>query len=163
MVFKRFAAKLALRRARAGYFSRFGGLWTDHKDAEAALARKLASSSASANEVALLRRWMSDGYVILPQAVPHDVVDRVRADIERVWEARDARLAIEIGGVKSPIDPAKRGRHTKLLDLYVFSQAVREAAFAPAIRRFLGLVFEREALLFQSLCFDKGSEQPIHQ
>lgn len=160
---QRFLSRFALRRKRAGYFSQFGGLWTDRKDAKALLQRKIAEGVIRPDEVELLHHWMREGFVILPGAVPSELIDRINAEVETVWGTLDPRFRVEIGGDVSSLDPTLRGRCAKLLDLYVYSRVAREAAFAPALRRFLTVVFERDPLLFQSLSFEKGSEQPIHQ
>jgi hypothetical protein len=156
-------ARFALRRRRSGYFSRFGGLWTDRVDAERLLEAKLAAGAVSRDEAAQLRGWMADGYVVLPGAVSPELADEINGEIERAWAERDPRFLIELGGTYHRLEPALRAERAKLIDLYVFSRAAREAVFAPKIRRFLELVFEREILLFQSLSFERGSGQAVHQ
>ncbi len=162
-MFRRLLDQIALRRRRPGHFSRFGGLWTDRVDAEAVLARKRAAGEIDGDEETSLRSWKRDGYAVLRGAIAPDLADAIRAEVERIWELRDPRFQIELGGIRHPIDPALRGERYKLLDLYVHSDAARAAAFAPLIRRFLGLVFERDVLLFQSLLFERGSGQDVHQ
>ena len=110
-----------------------------------------------------LSTWIDNGYVVLPQAVPHATLDALDADLDRVWSERDPRIQVELGGVYHPVTPGLREQRYKVLDLYVHSAAARAAAFAPAVRRFLQLVFERDVLLFQGLSFETGSGQPLHQ
>jgi hypothetical protein len=162
-VLRRLLARLSLRKTRPGYFSRFGGLWTDRLDADAITAAKLAERKITPADAELLRRWRADGYVILPAAVAPEVVERINAEVETIWNTLDPRFRVERGGVETALDPRARGAAAKLLDLYVHSQSAREAAFAPQLLRFLAIVFDRPPLLFQSLSFEKGSEQPIHQ
>jgi ectoine hydroxylase-related dioxygenase (phytanoyl-CoA dioxygenase family) len=153
----------SIRLRRPGYFSEFGGTWTDRVDAEARLAAKLRSSALSPQEGRLVDEWMRDGYVVLPGAVPAQVVDAIKAEVESIWERGDASYALELGARYFPLDSALRSEPVKLLDLYARVPAALEAAFAPALRRFLGLLFQSEPLLFQSLSFERGSRQPIHQ
>ncbi len=160
---RRLLARLSLRKKRPGYFSRFGGLWTDRNDADEMTKAKLAQRTITAADVELLRRWRADGYVILPGAVAPEIADRINAEVETIWSTLDPRFRVERGGTETALDPKARGAAAKLLDLYVYSQSAREAAFAPQLLRFLDIVFERPPLLFQSLSFEKGSEQPIHQ
>lgn len=115
------------------------------------------------HEADALRAWMRDGYAILPGAVPHDVVDRINADVDAIWDGSDRDAAVEIDGERALPTPELRDRKTKLLDLYVSSEATREAAFADGIVRFLRQIFEGDPLLFQSLSLERGSEQPLHQ
>jgi hypothetical protein len=160
---RRLLARLALKKARPGYFSRFGGFWTDRNDADALTQAKLASGTITPQDIELLRRWRTDGFVILPGAVAPEVVDRINAEVETIWNTLDPRFRVERGGTVTPLDPKARGAAAKLLDLYVYSKSAREAAFAPQLVRFLNIVFERTPMLFQGLSFEKGSEQPIHQ
>jgi ectoine hydroxylase-related dioxygenase (phytanoyl-CoA dioxygenase family) len=87
----------------------------------------------------------------------------VTAEVERAWRQLDPRLLVELGGSYHDLAPELRARHFKLLDLYFWSPEVRRAAFAPPLLEFLRLVFAREPLLFQSLSFEIGSGDPVHQ
>ena len=163
MVFARLLSKLRLRRRRPGFHSAFGGLWTDRPRAPELLAGRLDQGAVSAAEADTLAAWIDHGFAILPGAVAPEVIDRLNADVEQAWARLDPAVQVEVGGAYSPLRPELRGPRAKLVDFYVHSQAAREAAFAAPIRRFLRMVFEREILLFQSLSFEYGSEQEIHQ
>ena len=163
MIWSRAWNKLAQRRKRAGFHSRFGGLWTDRLDAPRRLERRLDSGELSDSDARLLRSWIENGFWIAPRAVPVSTVEAVRQDIEQAWRTLDPRLLVEIDGRIHPLQSELRAERTKLVDPYVHSRAAREAALAEPIRRFLRLVFEGEPLLFQSLSFERGSEQPVHQ
>ena len=162
-VLERLRSKLALRRRRRGYRSRHGGLWPDRPDALGRVERELTAGRLTEAEAESLRRWIADGYVILPGAVPPELADRLWDEVERAWQERDPHLRVELDGTTYPLDAQLRGRRYKLLDLYARSEAAREAAFAPAIHAFLGAIFEREPLLFQSLSFEWASGDPVHQ
>lgn len=155
--------KLQLRRHRRGFHSRFGGLWTDRLDAAEVLAARLEHGGLAPDEAEALGAWMRDGYFILPGAVPHEVVERLKADMAALLSARDPSVRVEVDGRTLALAPELSLEHAKLVDVYVRSRAALELALAEPIRRFLALVFERAPLLFQSLSFERGSEQPIHQ
>jgi ectoine hydroxylase-related dioxygenase (phytanoyl-CoA dioxygenase family) len=70
---------------------------------------------------------------------------------------------VELGGAVQPFRQELRGEHCKLVDLYARSPAALEVALHANVQRFLRLVFEDAPLLFQSLSFERGSEQPAHQ
>jgi hypothetical protein len=150
-------------RTRRGYRSKHGGLWTDRVDAERVLAQRVAAREVSQEDAERLRFWMEHGYVILPGAVPHDVIDRVNADVDDLWRREDASYVIELGGVVSALTPKLREQRYKLVDLYTRSEAARQAAFAEKLVAFLRVIFERDVLLFQSLSFERGSGDPVHQ
>lgn len=147
------------------YHSRHGGLWPDRKDADTLLAERLQRGLISATEAELLRSWMRNGYVILRNTVPQDILDDVVRDTDRIWETSDSRLLVHVGGMQAvpPNETSRFGSGNRLVDLYVFSEAAREAIFAYRIRRFLQLLFEDEILAFQGLSFERGSEQAVHQ
>ena len=51
----------------------------------------------------------------------------------------------------------------RVVDIHAVRPLALELLFAPAITRFLNIIFERPPHLFQSLTFECGSEQDIHQ
>jgi ectoine hydroxylase-related dioxygenase (phytanoyl-CoA dioxygenase family) len=51
----------------------------------------------------------------------------------------------------------------KILDTYARLPSARELAFAPTITRFMTALFEEKPLAFQSLHFEVGSTQAVHQ
>lgn len=160
---RRILSKLALRRGRPGFRSRHGGLWPDRADALELVDRDLRKGRIDQGQADQLRFWIKNGYVILERAVEHAVVDRLLEEIEGRWRAADEGIRLEIGGNLHPLSPDLRVRRYKLLDYYAHSQTALEAAFAEKIRAFLQLVFERDLLLFQSLSFEWGSGDPVHQ
>src|SRR5262245_2518601 len=148
------------------YRSKFGGLWTDLSNAMEVINGKLSQGLISQLEAQRLRDWIINGYVIIENAVPHDVIDRVIEDTESAWKGVFPSIMLEhfVKGqiTFSPACPELRTALGKLLDLYSVSEAAREAVFAQPIRDFLKLVFDRPPLAFQSLSFMAGTGQPIH-
>jgi hypothetical protein len=163
MILDRLRMKLSLRRRRPGYRSVHGGLWTDRLDAGARLGSRLEQGKLDAGQSERLRQWIELGYVILPGAVPHELIDRVVEDVEDAWRRGDSSFVVELGDAQAPLDPALRARLYKLVDLYARSPSTLQAAFSGPIADFLRLVFERDILLFQSLSFEYGSGDPLHQ
>jgi hypothetical protein len=150
------------------FHSRFGGLWTDLTNAHEMIEGKAALGQITAEEAGQLQRWVEDGFVILPQAVSHELIDRLETDVEEIWDGRSSAHCFvefyEAGQmVIYPAGPEFKNKLNKLLDLYAHLRSAREVVFAPAILRFLTLIFERPALAFQGLCFRWGSQQAIHQ
>ena len=147
--------------------SRFGGLWPDLSNAEELIAGKQALGLLTAEDAERFRRWVRDGFVVLERGVPPELVDRLRDEIDAAWEKGDPRVSLEVfenGQRTLPrLEPGFRDVPHKVLDYHAVSSAAREVQFAPAVRRFLGLLFERPPLAFQSLLFRWGSEQDMHQ
>lgn len=147
------------------FHSRYGGLWTDRLDASQEIDRRVERRTLDAGDAERLRHWCDKGYVILPQAVDPRVCDRVRADIDRAWRDGDERLYILSPGSQNP-GPLTAGSPTegmRVVDAYAHLDSARHALFAEPIVRFLSVLFEDEPLLFQSLSFEQGSQQGMHQ
>jgi hypothetical protein len=147
------------------YHSRYGGLWPDRLDALSEIDRRLEGKRLAAADAELLRHWCAKGYVVLPQAVDPGACDRVRADIELAWREGDERLYILSSGSQHP-HPLTAGSPTegmRVVDAYAHLESARHALFAEPIVRFLSILFEDAPLLFQSLSFEQGSQQGMHQ
>jgi phytanoyl-CoA hydroxylase len=148
--------------------SRFGGLWTELSTALDVIAGKAALGWISPAEAVLLRQWVKCGYVVLRQAVSAELIDRLDAEVERIWAGTTSvRAFVEFweGGDARvyPAGPRFRDRPCKMLDLHAHLETARQVMFAPGILRLLALLFERPAVAFQSLYFRWGSRQAIHQ
>ena len=144
------------------YFSRFGGLWVDRSDAADLIERRSSSGSLSADDARLLTLWMKNGYVVLENAISPRLADQLLADTDRLWS--DARMKAEDGpGNHVPPSAEVRKKRGRLRDIYFYSEVARQAIFADKIARFLRVIFERDILAFQSLSFDIGTEQGVHQ
>ncbi len=151
----------------ASYRSRFGGLWTDLSNAHEVLEGKAALGWISAEEKTLLAQWIDEGYVLLPQVVPHEAVDRLEADVEAVWGGTSPEKCfveyLEDGAVLHPASARYKDVRARILDLHVHFASAREVVFHPRVARFISLVLERPMLAFQSLYFRWGSQQDVHQ
>ena len=156
-------SKFLQRRRRRGYHSAFGGLWTDRTDAAERLHAKEARGTLDAEDARALRHWMERGYWIVPGAVSHEAIERMGRAADGLWDARGRDVLVEIAGAVRPYRPELRGEHCKLVDLYAISAPALELALSAPVQRFLRLVFEGAPTLFQSLSFERGSEQPPHQ
>ena len=150
------------------YRSRFGGLWPDLANALEIVADKKAREALSDEEASLLRHWIADGYIVLPSAIDPVLIDALEEEVEAIWDGASRHACfVEYweNDVKTvqPAGPKFRSVPVKLLDLYAHLENARRIMFAPAILRFLTLVFEQPAVAFQGLYFRWGSRQDIHQ
>ena len=150
--------------------SRFGGTWVDLSNAHDIVEGKREIGHATDEEARALHAFIDDGFVILPQAVPGRILDDLEEDIVRARDGSFDTVWVEHWGergmemTRSTREVWQRNlRLPKMHDLHSASDAARRVAFAPAIRRFLQLLFERPPMAFQSLQFTHGTEQPIHQ
>lgn len=146
--------------------SPFGGLWIDAANALDLVAGRRALGLINPEEADRLARFIADGYVILPNAVPGVLLDRVENVVEAAYHGDMPSLKFECHAVAAghvAWQPAVLDHPAKAIDLHWFSDAVRDSIFCPEILRFLHLIFERPVLASQTLTFYHGSQQPIHQ
>ncbi|MBD2774697.1 hypothetical protein [Iningainema tapete] len=141
------------------YQSCFGGLWTDMANAHEEVKARLKAGMISKQESDLLDFWIDNGYVIIPSAVPHDVIGKIIEDIERAWTTLDSRVKVADGSYgTSELYPSKRHEPGyRMLDFFALSPACLEAMFAHKIQRFLEIIFAQDILAFQSLSFERGT------
>jgi hypothetical protein len=152
-------------RPDPAYHGSFGGLWTDRRDAEDEVARRRAEGVIDEADAERLRHWLEHGWVVLDRGVPLEVCDRLRGDLDRAFAEGDERLLMFPPGTRDP-QPLTAGLDTerlRVVDAYAFYESARDALFSEPIARFLRMVFDDAPLLFQSLTFEKGSQQPLHQ
>ena len=161
------APRHASRGAR--YFSRFGGLWVDQLDALQQLQDRLDQDSISPQLPEKLAFFIKHGYVILEGAVGCTQIDTYLQGFREAAGGKGPLLASEpaAGPQDKGIVPLQRADLgaplTKVLDTYSHLSSAHELIFAEPIRQFLHAVFEESLLAFQSLHFEKGSTQAIHQ
>src|SRR5262249_22515929 len=139
------------RREHPGYRSRFGGLWTDRLDARWMLEERRATGEISGEDAGRLGFWLEHGFWIEKDAVQLGVTEGARAELAALAHDRDDPPRVELAGRTTRLRPGLEREHVKLVDAYARSRAALEAAFSPAIRRFLALLFDDGARLFQSL------------
>lgn len=162
------ATRLSEYTRGVGYRSRFGGLWTDLDSAAELVDGKRALGWISEEESELLRTWVRDGFVVIPRAISHELIDALDLEVEQIWSGSSPhRCLVEFweGGVRTekPAGPAFKDKAVKLLDLHSVSDIARQLIFSKRIERFLTLLFERPALATQTLYFRWGSRQEMHQ
>jgi phytanoyl-CoA hydroxylase len=149
----------------AEYRSRFGGLWTDVGNAADIIAGRLDLGYITQDQAKLLTKWITDGYVILPGAIPEATLEKAEADLDRAYKGEMPGLRFAIHGLSQNCDwtPEALTKPAKALDLHWFSSAARELIFSAKLLEFMHLIFERRVLATQTLGFWRGSAQDAHQ
>jgi len=150
----------------AGRFhSRYGGLWIDKSDWEVELAARARQGRIGADTAALISGFVRSGLVILPGAAEAAAVDAFQERIARSFREGNDDLLYQVPGVQqpSPVSPGLERRGTRIVDAYVVMPEARRLLGSPPLMAFLTAIFDEDPLLFQSLSFDQGSEQGLHQ
>ena len=125
--------------------------WFDRspEEAEEHIRGLERSGAVTLAEAEALRRFVAEGYLVLP-----DVVDA--GHLQRLNAALDDAVAKKIEGYEW-------GASQRIHNLHNHYPAVRELWLHPTIMRMLSLIFGEPAKPCQSLTYVFGSEQQYHQ
>jgi ectoine hydroxylase-related dioxygenase (phytanoyl-CoA dioxygenase family) len=151
----------AARREAPTYHSKFGGLWIDRSD----WRREVERRRLSPDEAALVTQFAENGYVILPQACNLDAINVFQTAVAGAFRNGNAKVLYqnhfshETLPLTGPVD--RLG--TRIVDAYISLPQSLDLFTSPALLDFLKLIFGENPLLFQSLSFDQGSQQGLHQ
>ena len=114
-----------------------------------------------------ISKFLEDGYVIIKNAVPQDIVKYLKRNILTGYDNKaycnyycDGEKVFEQFSTKAT---KYFNAEMKILDTHYFDRKVQKAIFSRPIRNFLKAMFgDTLPLAFQSLSFIKGSGQSIH-
>lgn len=148
------------------YPSDFGGLWTDRKDFAERLEVIDANRGIKEEAQDRLETWRTDGYIKIEAAVDPDLIDKYLEEVKGLKSLNPSPLFVTSASLDEPVpyrpEVLQENLSPRTVDDYFYSKAARELLFHPAITEFLELVFEKPAILTQSLNFERGSEQALH-
>lgn len=143
------------------FHSKFGGLWIDRAN----WRQEITARGLNTEQQAQLEQFVSDGYIILKGAASHDLVNAFQKRIEASFRYGNSEVLYQQHGdhaIRRLDGPADRigGR---VVDSFVAFPEALDLFHVPALYDFLNLIFDAPPLLFQSLSFDQGSQQGLHQ
>lgn len=136
-----------------------GELWIDAPHA----AAKLGTMGFGAQTRQDVAQFIDHGYLIVPGAIAPDLADQIVADAHAVMREPSHYVVRDKGQY---VDPSKMREFRlghRIIDLYAVSPAARAAVFTPRVSSLLQAIFGEPALAIQSLYFEYGSQQAIHQ
>ena len=156
------------QRLRASrYSSSFGGMWTDRCDFETLLSKKCQRGEVVTDRVALLREWREQGYVILPQAINDEIIDDYLVEIQQLKQVTPSPLLVTSASIEKPTPYSAAIEHNeesvRTVDDYFYVRASRRILLDEPVMDFIECIFEKPPMLTQSLSFQHGSQQAIHQ
>ncbi|HWU01337.1 MAG TPA: phytanoyl-CoA dioxygenase family protein [Novosphingobium sp.] len=143
------------------YFSMFGGMWIDRPD-----WRQMAVAHGLSDEmIAMLARFIEDGYIVIEGAADTDVIDAFQAQIETSFRQGNPALLYQSHASHEtmPLDGPVDRLGTRVVDCFVALPDALKLFTSPRLIEFLTVVLGEKPLLFQSLSFDQGSQQGLHQ
>jgi ectoine hydroxylase-related dioxygenase (phytanoyl-CoA dioxygenase family) len=175
-------ARAALGRSGPSWHRNANTLpWFDQADA-LDHARTLGKH-ASAEEAALLEKWVRDGYAIVDDCVVDTDVDEMLSGLDNLWDAKHPIANLEILGLReSPAEEPRSLSHAQLLSLdhaardrirqhsdwrihgfHYLNPAAARVFSSRRLRRYANLLFGKKARPFAVINFPAGSQQDLHQ
>lgn len=145
---------------------RFGGLWLDAGDALDKIAGHLETGLITDEEAKLLTQWQQNGYVVLQNAIPDELISAALSELERMYSGLEPNvifLAEQLNADRMQYDPRLKEVPAKALDPHWISPAICNLVLSAPIVKTLSLIFEQKPLASQSLGFYRGSAQGGHQ
>lgn len=148
--------------------SRFGGLWLDRADWIDRLGRLHRAGQLPDSLALRLFQFARDGYTVFEKAVASRLVERMKTELDQIWQHPPEGLLIETfepDGVMRYVAPEARWRRgrTKMLDIFAHSEIARQVVAAPPVMEFLGALFDDTPKAFQSLNLHTGAAQAMHK
>lgn len=110
-----------------------------------------------------IKNFIEQGFCILPKAIPEDLIDEINAAYDRASEFRDVYLVRKGGEYFRPGPLGIVGRRKRLIDFYVPCAAALQAVLDKQITAIFNCLYQETPLAFQSLLFQFGSKQTLHQ
>lgn len=101
----------------------------------------------SSTEQENMLQWSTKGYLILPQFFDPTLVDQINKEVDEMVGRKKAHFRYSSNKIMFAI------KHSSLL---------RNLAKTPRLKAILKLLLQKEAVLFQSINFLRGSEQKTH-
>ncbi len=140
-------------------------LWTD---LPIPVAMERARALTLRTPIETLAGWTTDGYAVIPDAVTPAAIDGFGSDLAAALADPAVPVSMTFwdrdGHHHEPAAPhllAKR--EAKVLDLHAKLPSALALVFSPPILDFLTDIFQADAVAFQSLYFEYGSQQGAHQ
>ena len=156
-------------------------MWFEQADA-AERVPDLARKWPIASSEALLRKWLSDGYVILDDCFDEGEIDQFAKEVDDAWFASTPSPGLSVSDVRVGDTTHIHMAHADLLALseedrllakaqsnwrigefHLYNEAARLVFRNQRIADACSALFDREAYPHFSLTFSKGSQQALHQ
>lgn len=134
-------------------------LWIDQPDAEGNIPAKVTDAYLQDR----LREFVERGFTIFRGVVDPETLEDIKRDMHNFRENPREVVMNRQGKYIDPATVEKLGPGERILDIYGRSAAAREAMFTRPVAEFLQLVFEEPVIAMQSISFEYGSRQEIHQ
>ncbi len=141
-------------------------LWLDQPDAHANIDRRLSNGEIDAGKAENLRHFVDRGYMVIPLSLDEAVFGGIEDAVERLWRDKVDDVAYAYHSQLRPFTYAQddhRKPSYRIADLHSFSEDALALYLNREIFDYLELIFGEPVIATQSLCFEWGSQQPLHR
>ena len=125
-------------------------LWIDKENAGSILDSKSLSDSVKS----ALNSLMTDGLAVVKDSIPASLCSDVIEDYSR-YSKEFADYVSENLDVL--------GREKRLVNFHHYSKAAERVGTNPKVMEILDALFETESIVYTSLTFKYGTQQPVHR
>jgi phytanoyl-CoA hydroxylase len=147
------------------YHSRFGGTWIDRLNFPQAFADRVRSGKLPPQLAEAIEKFEKDGVIVLQRAASEDELVRFENAISSAFRDGHAQLIAQDPGQSTaqPVTAGMNRKGTRIVDSFAVLPQALDLLSSPRLIEFLQALFDERPKLFQSLSFDMGSEQGLHQ
>lgn len=141
-------------------------LWLDQPDAGARIDFRLAAGEISAEQADHFRHFSDKGYLVLPLDLDREIYSGIDTAVERLWQERADDVAYAYHSLLRPFryaQPEHRKPSYRIADLHTYCEEALALYLNRQIFDYVELIFGELAVATQSLCFEWGSQQPLHR
>lgn len=151
-----------------GHFDQATVPWVDRDDFAAEAERRAAAGNLEAAAREQLESWRENGFLALRGAIEPQLIDALLDDYEQAWRERPPlRVLVEGKGEQTFPEVAPREtlthHHFRVMDFQDASAVALQVIFHDSIIGPLTRIFDAPPVAMQSLLFEYGSEQRVHQ
>lgn len=140
-------------------------MWVDRSDFEQEILRRLATGQLAPGLEAAVRSFARDGYIVLPGAAAEADLVRFEQAISKAFSEGHPHLVglLPGDGTPRPVVQGMDPRQVRIVDCFAVLPEALALFSSPSLTEFLASVLDERPLLFQSISFEVGSQQGLHQ
>ena len=143
-----------------GVNSDFAECWFDKSDAQSRISTILDEDQKLGHA---LDSFVNNGFFVLEGVIPGEQIDQYLEEFQKLKRDRSCLKASDGRDIcmLADVDTSKHG--TKILDTVSIMASAQNLALNSEIVKYLRILLDDDPLAFQSLHFEVGSTQAIHQ
>lgn len=147
------------------YHSKFGGLWIDRDDFKKELKKRAGKFFWDTETVTNIQSFIENGFIIFKNCCSNEEINNFSNEISEAFDGGHDDLIYQLPGdqTRRKVSAGIDRKGIRILDAYAHLPSARSLLGTNKIVSFFEKIFDSKPLLFQSLSFDMGSGQGLHQ